>query len=649
MRTSHRVIRSGLLGRALGAAVQVAAILTTLHAVAACSSKSASAGVAPAITTPPASVSVPDGAVASFSVIATGDAPLAYQWRRNGVDLVDGPAITGATTPALALAAAISFDKSLVSVRVSNGAGAEVSADAVLTVTAAAPAAPVISMQPNDAMVMAGTTATFAVATSGGTAPISYQWKRNGVAVGGATAATYTTPATLVSDTGTKYSVDVVNPVAKVPSNDARLTVIAGAGTWGPVVTISGGDLNSSMQANGAVVGIDGTGAAVAAWQQASGARNAVWGNSADASGTWSTAAPIDLPAGGNATPPSVRMTSSGSAIAVFGQGVNSASGLGLVASRFSGGVWTAAETIVSGDVDSVSTWETGIASDGSATATFLQTDATMKRVRGVRSTSADVWGTPVILDVAGGDLPKLAMAANGHAVAVWIKKNGPAVSELWSSHDVGLGFGSASMITSDTSPANGLEVTADAAGNVTAIWSQLVASGNYALRSARLADTTGLWSAPVTLSDGARLAIAAKPAVNSKGDAAVVWYEQNGGLYASTYSAASAMWSPAVLLPMTVAPTYAPLPTTSIDDGGSAIAVWLQSVNGAQYPHVFHSIHIAGLGKWTTPATLMTDPTAYCVDAPVVSLNAKGFATAVWHQLTPSPATAPIVARTYR
>jgi hypothetical protein len=649
MRTSHRVSHSGVLGRTLGAVLQVAAILTTLHAVAACGSKSASAGVAPAITTPPASVSVPDGAVASFSVTATGDAPLAYQWRRNGVDLVDGAGINGATTPALALTAPIAFDKSLVSVRVSNGSGAVVSADALLTVTAAAPAAPVITTQPGDAMVMAGTTASFAVATSGGTAPITYQWKRNGVTIAGATSAMYTTPATLTTDTGTKYSVDVVNPVGTVPSNDALLTVIAGAGAWGPVVAISSGDLNSSMQANGAVVAIDSTGAAVAAWQQASGARNAVWGNSANASGTWSTAAPIDLPAGGNATPPRVGMTGNGSAIAVFGQGINGSVGDGLVASRFGGGVWTAAETIVAGDVDSVSSWDTGIASDGAATATFLQTDATMKRVRGVRSTSADVWGTPAILDVAGGDVPKLAMGANGHSVAVWIKNNGPLVSELWSSHDVGLGFALASMITADTSHSTVLEVTADAAGNVIAIWSQLGVSGNYVVRSARLDDATGAWSAPASLSDGTRLATASKPAVNSKGDAAVVWYEQGGGLYASTYSAAKATWTPAVLLPMTVSPTYAPLPTTTIDDAGNAIAVWLQYVSGAQFPHVFHAIHIAGLGKWTTPATLMTDPTAYCADAPVVTLNAKGFATAVWHQLTPSPATAPIVARAYR
>lgn len=649
MSTRRRVSNSRMTCRAFGIFLHLTCAVGTVVATSGCSSAPAApAATAPAITTQPAPVTVPDGAVASFSVVATGDAPLAYQWRRNGVDLVDGAGIMGATTDALALTAATAFDKSQVSVRISNGAGDVVSADALLTVTAAAP---VITTQPTNASVMAGTAAMFTVAIAGGTAPITYQWKRNGVAVSGATSPTYVTPATLITDTGAKYSVDVVNPVGTLPSNEALLTVIPGTGTWGPVVPISSGDLNSSMMANSPVVAIDGSGEAIAAWQQASGARNAAWANSADASGKWSTAATIDLPTGGNASSPRVAMTPSGAGIAVFGQSNTSAGGvgLGLVATRFTAGAWGAAETIVAGDVDTVSEWEAGIAADGSAAATFLQVDATMQRVRAVRSTSSNVWGLPNILDLAGGDLPKIAVAANGHEAAVWIKSMGPLVSQLWSSRNVGAGWTTASMITADTTAANGIEVTADPAGNVIAIWSQVVGSGNYAVRSARLDDATGNWSAPVTLSDGTRLATFAKASVNGKGDAAVVWYEANSGLHASTYAKATAKWTADVTFPMTIEPTYAPQPSSSLDDGGNAIVVWLQYVNGAAYPHVFHSRFVAGLATWTTPAPLATDPDAYCTEPPGVSLNAKGFATAVWHQLTASPATAAMVARTYR
>src|SRR5207249_1617470 len=45
------------------------------------------APVAPAIVTQPASVVVKQGDAATFSVTATGDPPLAFQWRFNGGDL----------------------------------------------------------------------------------------------------------------------------------------------------------------------------------------------------------------------------------------------------------------------------------------------------------------------------------------------------------------------------------------------------------------------------------------------------------------------------------------------------------------------------------------------------------------------------------
>ena len=628
--------------------MRLACAAAVIAATNGCSSSgSSAAAVAPAIMTQPAPVTVPDGAVASFSVVATGDAPLAYQWRRNGVDLVDGSGVVGATSAALALTAPFAFDNSQLSVLVSNGAGSVVSADAKLTVTATS-AAPVITMQPSDATVMAGTTATFTVAIAGGMAPVSYQWKQNGAAIAGATSATYTTGATVTTDSGTKYSVDVVNPVVTLASNAALLTVVAGSGAWGPVVSISGGDLASAMAANSPVVAIDATGVAVAAWQQASGTRNAVWGNSADAGGKWSTAATIDLPTGSNATTPRIAMTPSGTALAVFGQPATASAGLSLAGARFTAGGWGAAQKLVDGDVDTISDWEVALAADGSAAATFIQPDATARRVRAARSSSANVWGAPVILDVAGGDIPKVAVAANGHAAAVWIKKLIPVATQLWSSRDVGTGWAAASMITTDTSPATGIEVTADAAGNVIAIWSQTGPSGYYAVRAARLDDATGVWSMPTTLSDGTRNASYAKPSVNTKGDAVVVWYEDNKGLYASNFTAATASWSPRFYLPGTLAPTFPTHQSTAIDDSGNAMAIWLQFV-GSTLQRVFYSRLVAGLGTWTTPAPLMTDPNAYSVDPPAIALDAAGFATAVWHQRIESPLTAAMVARTYR
>ena len=85
-------------------------------------------------------------------------------------------------------------------------------------------AAPMITTQPGNASVSVGQAATFSVAVSG-TAPFSYQWRRNGVNIADATAASYTTPPVGLADSGALYSVVVSNNVGDVTSADATLSV----------------------------------------------------------------------------------------------------------------------------------------------------------------------------------------------------------------------------------------------------------------------------------------------------------------------------------------------------------------------------------------------------------------------------------------
>jgi len=85
---------------------------------------------------------------------------------------------------------------------------------------------PAISTQPVSQTVIAGQTATFSVAASG-TAPLSYQWSKNGIAIGGATLSTYVTLAETTSDTGAQFTVAVSNAWGSATSNAATLTVNA--------------------------------------------------------------------------------------------------------------------------------------------------------------------------------------------------------------------------------------------------------------------------------------------------------------------------------------------------------------------------------------------------------------------------------------
>jgi DNA-binding beta-propeller fold protein YncE len=177
--------------------------------------------IPPSITAQPQAQSVLDGSSATFSVVASGTAPLTYQWRKNGA------AIPGATAATYTATVHMADSGSLYSVAVSNPSGTVVvSGDAPLTVS---PAPPAITTQPQSQSVGDGATATFSVVATG-TAPLVYQWKKNGVAIGGATSASYTTPVVHVADSGAVYAVSITNAAASgATSNNATLTVTAGA------------------------------------------------------------------------------------------------------------------------------------------------------------------------------------------------------------------------------------------------------------------------------------------------------------------------------------------------------------------------------------------------------------------------------------
>ncbi|MFA5344628.1 MAG: hypothetical protein WC381_11795, partial [Kiritimatiellia bacterium] len=170
---------------------------------------------APMIVTQPANKTVAAGQTAAFGVTATGTAPLAYQWRKNGTN------ISGATASIYTNPATVYGDNGAAySVVVTNTVGSVTSASATLTITSV----PMITTQPANQTVTVGQAAAFGV-TATGTAPLAYQWRKNGTNIAGATAASYTTPATVFGDNGTVYSVVVTNALGSVTSASATLTV----------------------------------------------------------------------------------------------------------------------------------------------------------------------------------------------------------------------------------------------------------------------------------------------------------------------------------------------------------------------------------------------------------------------------------------
>lgn len=81
---------------------------------------------------------------------------------------------------------------------------------------------PAIVAEPQPQTVLVGTAATFSVSATGVT---SYQWFRNGVAIGGATAPSYTTPPVTLADSGATFRVRVSSADRSLDSRSVLLSV----------------------------------------------------------------------------------------------------------------------------------------------------------------------------------------------------------------------------------------------------------------------------------------------------------------------------------------------------------------------------------------------------------------------------------------
>jgi Bacterial Ig domain/Putative Ig domain/Immunoglobulin domain len=212
------------------------------------SSSSSPAPVVPSITMQPANQSVAAGRLASFSVAAVGSAPLTYQWKKNSA------AISGANSSSYTTPATTSSDNGAqFTVVVTNAAGSATSSAALLTVNAAA-VAPSITAQPASQIVTVGQTATFSV-TANGTAPLTYQWQKNSVALSGANSSSYTTPASTSSDSGAQFTVVVSNRVGSTASSAAILTVNATSTLQITTSQLSGGFVAGGYSATLAATG----------------------------------------------------------------------------------------------------------------------------------------------------------------------------------------------------------------------------------------------------------------------------------------------------------------------------------------------------------------------------------------------------------
>ena len=176
---------------------------------------SVNAPVAPIIHTLSPALTVKAGETMRLSVTVSGTAPFTFQWHK------DGEAIPAATSSSYSKANASAADNGSYTVTVANAAGTAVSS--AVAVTVAAPVAPFIVGLPT-AITVNSNQSLWLSPTITGTAPITYQWKKDGVNLESGTSSQFSKWNLSALDSGA-YTLTATNATGTYTSPPVHVTV----------------------------------------------------------------------------------------------------------------------------------------------------------------------------------------------------------------------------------------------------------------------------------------------------------------------------------------------------------------------------------------------------------------------------------------
>lgn len=169
----------------------------------------------PTVAQQPQDVNICEGQIAAMSVQVSGGLNVRYQWYANGVP------VPGATSSSISQTATVQMNGLQVYCRVISDCG-EISSD---TATVTVETAPSITQQPQGGTAAIGRSYQITVEATG-SAPLQYQWFKDGQAINGATSSTYTISNVTRNDAG-RYKVVVTNRCGTVESQEVQVQALS--------------------------------------------------------------------------------------------------------------------------------------------------------------------------------------------------------------------------------------------------------------------------------------------------------------------------------------------------------------------------------------------------------------------------------------
>lgn len=611
----------------------------------------------PTLTRQPAPQTVLVGEAATFvvdaqwfwelpGVLTTGAPDLTVQWQRRplveaafGLGTwtdVEGANDSVYVTPATTLADTGTLYRAVVS----SVLGSTASEAALLTVLEQL-APPVVVSQPGNLNVTLGSSAAFAAAASG-TPPLAYQWRRDGVAITGATGTILTLTGVTAADDGL-YDLVVTNRAGSVTSQPARLQVMLGT----PVpllpsiaappasITVAEGDAaNFAVAVTGTgpytylwmkdgvpapLPGGDGPSFSIAAVSAADAGAYSVQVTN-DVGTAVSAAATLTVTGGGPLPVAPTISTQPATLVVLPGAAATlavAASGTGpLLYQWYRGGLPVAGATGAVLHLASV-----GAADAGTYTVTVGNA------VGSVDSSAAQLIlvGAPAITVQ-----PADATAPEGGTATFQVTATGEALRYQWTRNQVAIdGATAASYTTPPLTLADGGAVF----GVIVYNGAGLVFGRDAVLTVVPGVPVSRVWGAAGLIeTDDVGEATRARVAMDASGNAIAVWQQNDAvrsNVWANRYEAASQAWGVPTLLETGDA-GGAFEPQIAVAGSGDAVAVWYQD-DGTGLFDVWASRYVAATGAWDAPTLLETSTAT--ARSPRVAVDGAGNAMVAWSQ----------------
>jgi hypothetical protein len=334
------------------------------------------------------------------------------------------------------------------------------------------------------------------------------------------------------------------------------------AGSLSAVQTLSAAGQDASWPQ----VAVDRNGTALVVWSRSDGANYRIEALSRTAAGSLSTVLTLSA-AGQNAANVQVAVDRDGNAVAVYERDDGSNS---RVQASYLIDVQTLSAAGQHADIPQVA-----VDRNGNAVVVWTRFDGTQYRIQARRRTASGVLSAVQTLSAAGEDAldPHVAMDPDGNAVVVWRRFDGANWRIQARRRATGGGLSAVQSLSAAGRNADLPQLAVDANGRALVVWERYDGS-SYRVQ-ARRRTSSGRLSAVQTLSASGQNATQPQVAVDSNGNAVVVWARYDGANFRIEVERRTSSGGLSLVRSLSAAGQDAFHPQLAMDPDGNAVVVW--------------------------------------------------------------------------